>query len=35
MEKSFDSEDDSYESKRIRNTKGLWEMREQLQKKSA
>lgn len=34
MEKSFDSEDDSYESKRIRNTKELWKKRDELQGKS-
>ena len=34
MGKSFDSEDDSYESKRIRNTRGLWKKRDELQGKS-
>merc|ERR1712051_679741 len=34
MENSFDSEDDSYESKRIRNTRGLWKKRDELQGKS-
>ena len=35
MEKNFDFEDDSYESIRIKNTKELWEKRDQLQGKSA
>ena len=34
MEKKFNFDDDSYESKRIRNTMGLWVMRDQLQGKS-
>ncbi len=32
--KSYDFDDDSYEAKRIRNTRDLWKLRDQLQEKS-